>query len=68
MLKLNAGDQKLYKKKKLSSLFGADTKICPSGSLFGITQQSLVMPNTHPQTDPHLTPMKDSYILTRGVR
>ena len=26
-------------------------KICPSGSLFGITRQSLVMSNSDPRTD-----------------
>ena len=31
--------------------FGADRKICASGSLFGITLQSLVMPNSDPRTD-----------------
>ena len=30
-------------------LLGADRKIHPSGSLFGITQQSLVMPNSYPR-------------------
>ena len=47
-LKSNAGDQKVCKKKNLSWLFGADRKIRPSGSLFGITRQSLVMPNSDP--------------------
>ena len=51
MLKSNAGDQKICKKKNISWLFGADRKIRPSGSLFGITQQSLVTPNSDPQTD-----------------
>ena len=37
--------------KNLSWLFGADRKIRPSGSLFGITQKSLVMPNIDPRTD-----------------
>ena len=32
-------------------LFGADRKIHPSGSLFGITRQSLMMLNSDPQTD-----------------
>ena len=31
--------------------FDADRKICPSGSLFGITWQSLVMPNSDAWTD-----------------
>ena len=51
MLKSNAGDQKECKKKNLSWLFGADRKIGPSGSLFDITRQSLVMPNSDPRTD-----------------
>ena len=50
-LKSNAGDQKVCKKKNQSWLSGADRKIHPSGSLFGITQQSLVMPNSDPRTD-----------------
>ena len=49
MLKSNAGDQKVCKKKNLSWLFGADRKTCPSGSLFGITRQSLMMPDSDPQ-------------------
>ena len=32
-------------------MFGVDRKICPSRSLFGITRQSLVMPNSDPRTD-----------------
>ena len=44
-LKSNAGDQKVCKKKNLPWFFGADREICPSGSLFGITRQSLVMPD-----------------------
>ena len=36
-LKSNVGDQKVNK----SCLFGANEIICPSGSLFGITQQSI---------------------------
>ena len=51
MLKSNAGDQKECKKKNLSWFFGADRKIRPSGSLFGITPQSLVMPNSDPRAD-----------------
>ena len=51
-LKSNAGDRKVCKKKNLKSwLFGADRKNRPSGSLFGITLQSLVMPNSDPGTD-----------------
>ena len=41
-------------------------KIRPSGSLFCITRQSFVMSNSDPRTEffyPHLTLMKDSYIL-----
>ena len=48
-LKSNAGNKKVCKKKYLSWLFGADRKNCPSGSLFGITRQSLVLPNNDPQ-------------------
>ena len=41
---------KRYARKRIVSwLFDADRKICPSESLFGITQQSLVMPNTDPR-------------------
>ena len=50
-LQLNAGDQKVCKKKNLSWSFGADRKFHPSGSLFGITRHSLVMPNSDPWTD-----------------
>ena len=49
-LKSNARDQNLCKKKKLSWLFGADRKIHPSGSLFGITRHSR-MPNSDPRID-----------------
>ena len=41
VLKPNAGDQKICKKKNLSWLFDVDRKIQPSGSLFGITRHSL---------------------------
>ena len=54
MVKSNADDQKadqLVLKKNLSWLFGADRKIRPSGSLFGITRQILVMPNSDPRMD-----------------
>ena len=51
MLKINDGDQKVCKKKNISWLFGVDRKIRPSGSLSGITQQSLVMPNSDPRID-----------------
>ena len=63
-LKLNAGDQKVCKKKNLSWFFGADRKICPLGSLFGITRHSFVMSNSDPLDVffcLHLRPMKDSY-------
>ena len=46
--------------------FSADRKFCLSGSLFCITQQSLVMPNSDPHDrifNLHLTAMKDSYNL-----
>ena len=62
-LKSNAGGQKVCKKKNLSWLFGADRKICPSGSLFGLTRQSRDA-KQWPSDGffyPHLTPMKDSY-------
>ena len=42
-LKSNAEDQKVYKKKNLSWFLGADIKIHPSGSLFGIARHSLVL-------------------------
>ena len=66
-LKSNAGDQNVYKKKNLSWLFGADRKICPSGSLSGITPHSLVMPNSDPRTDFSIRTslVKDSYNLYR---
>ena len=50
-LKLNAGDRKVSKKKNLSWLLDADRKIRPSGSLFGITWHSLMMPNSDPWTE-----------------
>ena len=50
-LKSNAKDQKVCKKMNVSWLFGADIKIRHSGSLFAITRQSLVMPNSDPRTD-----------------
>ena len=43
-LKSKAGDQMVCKKLNISWLFGADRKICPSGSLFGITRQSSAKP------------------------
>ena len=46
MLELNSRDQKVSKKKNLSWLYSADRKIHSSGSLFGITQQNPVMPNS----------------------
>ena len=57
---------KRYARKRILCLFGSDRKIRPSGSLFGITWQSLVKPNSDPRDGffyPHLTPMKDSYNL-----
>ena len=41
----------VQEKKNLSWLFGADRIIRPSGSLFGITRQSLVMPNSDARMD-----------------
>ena len=37
--------------KNIPWLFGADRKISPLVSLFGITRHSLVMPNIDPRTD-----------------
>ena len=56
--------------KNPSRLFGADRKIRPSGSLFGITRQSLVMPTVTPDGSlhPHPTLMKDSYNIKRSFR
>ena len=50
-VKIKRWRSKICKKKNLSWLFCADRKIGPSGSLFGITRQSLVMPNSDPRTD-----------------
>ena len=50
-LKSNAGGQKVCKKKNLSRFCGADRKIRSSGSVFGITRQNLMMPNSDPRTD-----------------
>ena len=55
--KSNAGDHKVCKK-RIYLDYGADRNIRPSGSLFVITRQSL-----DGVFYPHLTPMKDSYIL-----
>ena len=44
-------------------MFDANRKIRPPGLLFGITRQSLVMPNNDPRDGfvyPHFTPIKDS--------
>ena len=65
-VKSNAGDQKVHRIKSLSWLFSEDRKIQPMGSLFGITRQSLVMPNQTVTTlrrifYPLLKHMKDSY-------
>ena len=49
--KSNDGDHKVCKKKNPSWFFGADRKIRPSGSLLGITRQSLVMTNSDPRTN-----------------
>ena len=51
----------------LSWLCGADRKIRPSGSLFGITRHSLVITNND-SFYPHLTLMKDSYIPSYRIR
>ena len=50
-LQSNAGDQRVCKKKNLSWSFSSERNIRPSGSLFGITRHSLVMPNSDPRTD-----------------
>ena len=56
--------------KNPSRLPGTDRKIRPSGSLFGITRQSLVMPTVTPDgfLHPHQTLMKDSYNIKRSFR
>ena len=48
---VKAGNRKVCKKKNISWLYGADRKIRPSGSLFGITRQSVVMSNSDTRTD-----------------
>ena len=48
-LKSNTRDQKVCKKKNLSWLFGADRKIRPLGSLFGIALTAY--PHSHPCDD-----------------
>ena len=50
-LKSNSGDQNVCKKKNISWLFGADRKTRSLESLFGITRQSLMMPNSDPRTN-----------------
>ena len=59
MLKPHARDQKVCKKKNLPCLFGADSKIRSSGSLFGITRHSLEMPNIDPRKDFFIGTKKD---------
>ena len=56
--------------KNPSRLLGTDRKIRPSGSLFGITRQSLVMPTVTPDGFLHLHPtlMKDSYNIKRSFQ
>ena len=64
-LGINAGstniqNQKVCKKKNPTSVFCADRKFHPSGSVFCITWQSLVMPNSDPPDGifyPYLTLM-----------
>ena len=62
-------NQKVCKKKYFSWVFGANRKICHSGSLFGIIRHhsaSLVMPISDPRDRffyPHHTPMKDTYYI-----
>ena len=65
-LKSNAGDRKVCKKKNLSWLFGTDRKIRPSGSLFGITRQSLVMPNSDTRRDCSVRTSDSWWIWSRG--
>ena len=50
-VKIKSWRPKVCQKKNLSWFFGADINIRPSGSLFGITRHSLVMPNSNPRTD-----------------
>ena len=54
--------------KNPSRLLGTDRKIRPSGSLFGITWQSLAMPTVTPDgfLHPHPTLMNDSYNIKRS--
>ena len=63
MLKSNAEGQKVCKKKNLSWLFGTDRKIRPPGSLFGISRQSLVMPNSDPRMDFSIAPQPHERFL-----
>ena len=66
ILKWNIGNRNVWQKKNQTWVFTADRKILPSGSLFGITRHSLVMPNRDPLDGifyPHLTSMHDSYII-----
>ena len=49
--KSNDEDHKVWKEKNLSWFFGAGRKIRPSGSLLGITLQSLVIINSDPRTN-----------------
>ena len=61
----------MCKKKNQSGLFGADRKISPTGSLFGITRQSVVIPNSDPLDGffyLHLTLMKDYKNLTVNLK
>ena len=63
-------NQKVCKKEYLSSVYGVDRKIYHSGSLFGITRASLMMPISDPRNRffyPHHTPMKDTYFLNENI-
>ena len=69
--KLNAGAQKVCKKRiHHGCLVRIERKIRPSGSLFGITWQSLVKPTVTPDgfLHPHPTLIKDSYNIKRSFR
>ena len=65
-LKSNAGDQKVCKKQNISHvcLVRIENSV-PLDHCFGITRQSLVIPNSDRRTDfsIRIIPMKDSYIL-----
>ena len=69
-VKIKRWSSKGMREKNPSRLFGADRKIRPSGSLFDITRQSLVMLTVTPDGSLHQHPtlMKDSYNIKRSFR